>query len=79
MMLLHVGIASMRQFQHVPTRYITEKIRKDILKLHLSSTTPNLFASLQYVMMLPINIKIPVTIWQIVYSVIKFDDQISFC
>ena len=63
MMLLHIGIASIRQFQRVPAAYITEKIKKCILKFkHLSSTMPIVFASLQHVE-LPVNVKIPVTIW----------------
>ena len=65
-MLIHVGIASMRQFQRVPTAYITEKIWKGILKLTLIKFIPIVFAPLQHVK-LPINVKIPVTIWQIVY------------
>ena len=44
-MLLHVGIASMRQFQHVTTAYITEQISKGILKLTLVKYNPDCICS----------------------------------
>ena len=55
MMLLHIGIASMRRL----TTYIAE--RKGILKLTLTSVIPIVFAPFQHVK-LPINVKIPVTV-----------------
>ena len=61
----------MRQFQRVPTAYITEKIWKGVLKLTLIKFIPIVFAPLQHVK-LPINVKIPVTIWQIVIPAFFF-------
>ena len=47
----------MRQFQYVPTTYITENM-ENYLKI--------VFASFKHPK-LPISIKIPVTLWQTVY------------
>ena len=55
-------------YQHVATTYDAEKIRKTILKLktYQVSFMPIVLISLQHVK-LPINVKIPDTLWQIVY------------
>ena len=57
----------MRQFQRVPTPYDTEKRKEAIFKLTLNELScPFSDAPLEHVK-LPINVKIPVTIWQIVH------------
>ena len=54
----------MRQFQSVPTTYVTENI-KTILKF-IPSTMSIIFTSFKH-LKLPISIKISVTVLQIVY------------
>ena len=55
----------MRQFQSVPTTYVTE-IKETYLELYISRIMFISFAPLKH-LNLSIKIKIPVTIWQIVY------------
>ena len=64
MLYVHIGIASMRQFQCIPATYITEI--KSILKYTLNKYHVHLLSSFKH-LKLPISIIIPVTIWQIVY------------
>ena len=54
------------QFQHVPTAYMTEKISIRLLKLTLIKYNPHCICPFQHVK-LQINVKLPVTIWKIVY------------
>ena len=57
----------MRQFQCVPTAYVTE-IKETYFEIYIyqESCPFNCFVSLKH-LNLPISIKIPITIWQIVY------------
>ena len=69
--MLNIGIvsivASMRQFQCVPTTDVTE-IKETYFEIYIyqESCPFNSFVSLKH-LKLPISSKIPVTIWQIVY------------
>ena len=62
---MHIGIASMRQFQCVPTTYVTE-IKETYFEIYTKQATCQSAFSFKH-LNLPISIKIPVTIWQTVY------------
>ena len=65
---MHIEIASIGQFQCVPTTYVTE-IKEFILKYTLKKYHVRWLSSFKH-LNLPISIKIPTTlscIWQIVY------------
>ena len=64
-MKVHIGIASMRQFQSVPTTYVNENKENHLENLHLTSIMSIDFASFKHPK-LPISIEIPVTLQQIV-------------
>ena len=64
-LLVHIGIASMRQFQCVPTTYVTE-IKETYFEIYTKQVSCPLAFSFKH-LKLPISIKLPVTIWQIVY------------
>ena len=70
---MHIGIASLRQFQCVPTTSVTE-IEEAFFEIYSkTSIVPIVFASYK-LLKLPISIKIPVTLPQIVYTYIsKFE------
>ena len=62
----HIGIASMRQFQCVPTTCVSEN-KKTVLKFTFIPSIMSLaFASFKH-LKLPISIKMHVSILQIVY------------
>ena len=66
----------MKQFQCVPTPYVN-KIKENYLEIYtyqVSCPLSIVFASFKHPK-LPISIKIPVTLWQIVY--IYYDSYIS--
>ena len=65
MSLVHIGIASMRQFQCVPTTSVTE-IKETYFEIYTKQVSCPLAFSFKH-LKLPISIKLPVTIWQIVY------------
>ena len=56
---------TMRQFQCVPTAYITE-IKETYFEIYIKQVSCALTSSFKHLKR-PISIKIPVTIWQIVY------------
>ena len=64
MLQVHIGIASMRQFQYVPTTYVTG-IKETFFKIYTKYHV-HWFSSFKH-LKLPTGIKIPITIWQIVY------------
>ena len=66
MLQVQIGIASMMQFQCVPTKYVLKLNKHFFLKYTLNKYHVHWLSSFKYVK-LPISIKIPVTIWQIVY------------
>ena len=62
---MHIEIASMRQFQCVPTTYVAE-IMETYFEIHVYIYQESCPFSLKH-LNLPISIKILVTIWKIVY------------
>ena len=62
---LMVNSSSMRQFQRVTITYVTEN-KKNYYEIYISSTMSIVFASFKH-LQLPISIKIPFTILQILY------------
>ena len=60
----HIGIASMRQFQCIPSPYVTENKEENYLEIYLDQVSCPLSRPLKH-HKLPISIKIPVTLLQI--------------
>ena len=72
MLSVHIVIASMRQFQCVPTRYVTE-IKETYFEINtLNKYHVHWLSSFKH-LKLPISIKILVTIYLHVYYITKFD------
>ena len=62
---MHIGIDSMRLFQCVPTTHVTG-IKETYFETYTKQKSCPLAILFKH-LNLPISIKIPVTIWQIVY------------
>ena len=62
MLLVHIVIASMKQFQCVPTTYVTE-IKETYFEIYTKKYHVHWLSSFKH-LKLPISIKIPVAIWQ---------------
>ena len=67
----------MRQFQCVPTTYVTENKGENYLEIHFPSNMSFVFTSFKHPKLL-ISIKIPVTLLQIVYICMTAELYIKF-
>ena len=63
MLYEHIGIASLRQFQCIPTTYVTENKEEKYLEIYIFQLScPIVFTSFKH-LKLPISIKIPVIVY----------------
>ena len=67
MLWVHIGIASLRQFYCVPTTYDSGKNEENHFEIDAYQVSYPLYLPLYKHAKLPINVKIPVSIRQIVY------------